>query len=103
MKRKTKPAIPMARLPSRPRRQPATAMERKSINDAVAYIRGLAELRERNADWAERAVREAASLSAEEAVAQQVVDLVADSVRRLLKAIDQRRGENRRGRTDPGD
>jgi membrane-bound serine protease (ClpP class) len=44
--------------------QPGTAMERKVIEDAVAYIRGFAELRDRNADWAERAVREAASLSA---------------------------------------
>src|SRR5580692_4353011 len=46
-----------------PSPQPTTAMERKVINDAVAYIRGLAELRGRNADWAEKAVRGAASLS----------------------------------------
>ncbi len=67
-----------------------TAMERKAINDAVAYIRGLAEMRGRNADWAERAVREAASLSAEQAQAQNVIDLVAESIDELLTAIDQR-------------
>jgi membrane-bound serine protease (ClpP class) len=53
-----------------------TAMERKSINDAVAYIRGLAELRGRNADWAEQAVRSAESLSATQALEQNVIDIV---------------------------
>ncbi|HAD46164.1 MAG TPA: serine protease, partial [Alcanivorax sp.] len=48
----------------------ASALRRKQVNDAVAYIRGLAELRGRNADWAERAVREAVSLTATEAQAQ---------------------------------
>ena len=67
-----------------------TAMERKSINDAVAYIRGLAELRGRNADWAERAVREAESLSAAQALEQDVIDFVAESVAELLAAIDGR-------------
>ncbi|NND37397.1 MAG: nodulation protein NfeD [Gammaproteobacteria bacterium] len=67
-----------------------TAMERKAINDAVAYIRGLAELRGRNADWAEKAVREAASLSAEEALEQNVIDVVAASLDELLDAIDGR-------------
>jgi membrane-bound serine protease (ClpP class) len=69
---------------------PGTAMERKAVNDAVAYIRGLAELRGRNADWAERAVREAASLSAEDAAEQGVVDVVVKSIPELLAAIDQR-------------
>lgn len=67
--------------------QPGTAMERKSVNDAVAYIRGLAELRGRNAGWAEKAVREAASLSAEQAVEQKVIDLLAKDVTELLAAI----------------
>ena len=69
---------------------PATAMEKKIINDAVAYIQGLAQLRDRNIEWAERAVRDGASLSAEDAQAQGVVDLLAVSVPDLLKAIDGR-------------
>lgn len=67
---------------------PGNAMERKVINDAVAYIRGLAELRGRNADWAERAVREAVSLPAEDAAEQDVVDLVAGDLTELLEAVD---------------
>src|SRR5690625_2333499 len=66
------------------------AMSAKMIEDAVAYIRGLAELHGRNAEWAERAVREAASLSASEAEAQQVVDLVAGDLETLLAEIDGR-------------
>jgi len=69
---------------------PGTAMERKSVNDAVAYIRGLAELRGRNAEWAEKAVREAASMSAEQALQNDVIDLIADSVDELLDVIDGR-------------
>ncbi len=69
---------------------PGTAMERKAVNDAVAYIRGRADLRGRNADGAERAVRAAASLSAEDAAEQGVVDVVVKSIPELLAAIDQR-------------
>lgn len=69
---------------------PGDAMERKAVNDAVAYIRGLATLRGRNADWAERAVREGASLPADEALATGVVDLVASDLPELLRAIDGR-------------
>jgi membrane-bound serine protease (ClpP class) len=65
--------------------------EDKAINDAVAYIRSLAQLRGRNVEWAERAVREAASLPAGEAVEMNVVDLMADDVPDLLAAIDGRR------------
>lgn len=68
-----------------------TAMRRKVVNDAVAYIRGLAERRGRNADWAEKAVREGASLSADEAVGRNVVDLVAENERALLAAVDGRK------------
>jgi membrane-bound serine protease (ClpP class) len=67
-----------------------TAMERKVVNDAVAYIRGLAELRGRNADWAEKAVREAVNLPASEALAANVIDLVADDLDALLAALDGR-------------
>ncbi|MCC7412248.1 MAG: nodulation protein NfeD [Gammaproteobacteria bacterium] len=67
-----------------------SAMHRKMVNDAVAYIRSLAELRGRNADWAERAVREAASLTADDALAAGVIDVVAGSLAELLAAIDGR-------------
>lgn len=66
------------------------AMARKMRNDAVAYIRSLAELRGRNADWAERAVTEAASLTAEKALAENVIDVIAADVPALLAAIDGR-------------
>jgi membrane-bound serine protease (ClpP class) len=74
-----------------PGRAPKDAGQTKVVNDAVAYIRSLAEKRGRNADWAERAVREGASLSAERAVEQGVVDLLADDVPDLLKKIDGRK------------
>jgi len=61
-----------------------TAMTRKVVNDAVAFIRGLAELRDRNADWAEAAVREAASLTASAAVEQNVADFVAADMRSVI-------------------
>jgi membrane-bound serine protease (ClpP class) len=67
-----------------------SAMTRKQVNDAAAYIRGLAQRRGRNADWAERAVREAVSLPAAEARKMNVIDLVADDVPDLLKQIDGR-------------
>jgi membrane-bound serine protease (ClpP class) len=70
--------------------EPGTAQERKAINDAVAYIRGLAELRGRNADWAESAVRTAASLTASAALEQKVVDVLARDVADLLDKIDGR-------------
>jgi membrane-bound serine protease (ClpP class) len=73
-----------------PSPQPTTAMERKVINDAVAYIRGLAELRGRNADWAEKAVRGAASLSSTAALQQKVIDVVARDIPDLLKQLDGR-------------
>ncbi|HET6619590.1 MAG TPA: nodulation protein NfeD [Dongiaceae bacterium] len=63
---------------------------RKMVNDAVAYIRSLAQLHGRNADWAESAVRGAASLPAEEALKLGVIDLVAPTVDELLKKIDGR-------------
>jgi membrane-bound serine protease (ClpP class) len=69
---------------------PHSAMERKVVNDAVAYIHGLAELRGRNATWAEQAVRGAASLSANAALDQNVIDLIARDVPDLLAHIDGR-------------
>ncbi len=67
-----------------------TAMDRKMVNDAAAYIRGLAKLRGRNAEWAELAVREAASLSADEALEANVIDLIATNLRDLITQADGR-------------
>ncbi|MCC5865424.1 MAG: nodulation protein NfeD [Wenzhouxiangella sp.] len=66
---------------------PGTATERKVIEDAVAYIRGLAERHGRNADWAERAVREAVSLTAREALEKNVIDFYVETIPELLAAI----------------
>ncbi len=67
------------------------AMTKKIINDAVAYITSLAELRGRNAAWAEQAVREAASLPAEQALKENVIDIVASSQVDLFKQLDGRK------------
>jgi len=66
-------------------------MDEKALQDAIAYIRGLAQLRGRNVEWAEKAVREAASLPAEEAVKQNVADLLAADLPELLKKLDGRK------------
>ena len=76
-----------------------SASAEKAMNDAIASIRSLAELRGRNADWAEKAVREAATLTAEQALKERVIDLIAANVPDLLRKLDGRRvdigGENR--------
>jgi membrane-bound serine protease (ClpP class) len=64
-----------------------SALSQKQIHDAAAYIRSLAQLRGRNAEWGENAVREAVSLSAEEALERHVVDYVARDVRSLLDRV----------------
>ena len=70
--------------------EPSDAETRKAVNDAVAYIRGLAELNGRDADWAVEAVRGAASLPASEALQRHVIDVIADDVPDLLHKIDGR-------------
>ena len=70
--------------------EPETTMERKLINDAAAYMRGLAKLRGRNADWAERSVRSAENLAAAEALEQGVIDLVANDVSDLMAQLEGR-------------
>ena len=80
------------------------ASRRKAVFDAAAYIRGLAQLRGRNAEWAERAVREAVSLPAEEALKLKVIDLVAADNNDLLQQLDGRKvniaGQDRALRTE---
>lgn len=68
-------------------------LSRKVINDAAAYARELAEAHGRNGDWAEQAVRSAANLGAEEALEQNVVDVVAPDLTTLLEEIDGMRTE----------
>lgn len=65
-----------------------TAMEKKVLNDAVAYIRSLAQLRNRNAEWAELAVTEAATLTAREALAKNVINLLAQSPQQLIEKLN---------------
>jgi len=69
----------------------AESLRSKQINDAAAYIRSLAQMRNRNGDWAEKAVREAVSLSATDALKLKVTDLIARDVPDLLKQLDQRK------------
>lgn len=91
-------AIGAPGMPGQPKPKPddkkegdsGTASERKSLNDAIAYIRSLAQLRGRNAEWAEKAVREAATITAPEALKERVVDIVASNVGELLASADGR-------------
>jgi membrane-bound serine protease (ClpP class) len=69
---------------------PGSAMEQKILHDSAAYIRALAELRGRNAEWAERAVREGASLTASEALEKDVIEFIASTLDGLLEQIDGR-------------
>jgi len=81
----TGPATPAATAPDdKEQNTGGTAMERKVLNDSIAYIRSLAQLRQRNADWAELAVREAATLTAIEALEKNVINYLANSAKDLL-------------------
>ena len=76
------------------------AMMKKAENDAVAYIRGLAAKRGRNEDWAEKAVRESISTQAEEALKENVIDLVTASLTSLLDDIDGKKVETAAGEVE---
>jgi membrane-bound serine protease (ClpP class) len=65
-------------------------MAEKAVNDASAYIKSLAEKRGRNAEWAEKAVRESVSVTEQEALKLNVIDIVAPDIKSLLETIDQR-------------
>jgi membrane-bound serine protease (ClpP class) len=93
--------VELGGLPGMPKEQPkdkdkksepeTTAPQRKTINDMVAMLRSLAQLRNRNAEWAEKAVRDAATLTAPEALKENVIDIVAGSVDDLLAQADGRK------------
>lgn len=73
------------------KKQGGSAMEHKITEDAVAYIRSLAQRRDRNAGWAEKAVRQAANLTASEALKNNVIDVVAPNIRDLLQQVNGRK------------
>lgn len=72
------------------KRRGGSAMERKVLEDAVSYIRGLAERHGRNADWAEEAVREAVNLGASDALDMNVIEVVANNMTSLMEQLDGR-------------
>ncbi len=76
---------------AKPAQAPLPTIEINAANDAVALIRGLAELRGRNADWAEKAVREAAVLNARQALEQHVIEVVSPDIPELLRAVNGRK------------
>ena len=75
---------------SEPEQTTTGTKERKLVNDAAAYIRSLAKLRGRNIEWAEQAVRQAASLSAEEALELGVIDIIAPNLNNLVEQLNGR-------------
>lgn len=90
-------AHPVVGLGRDPEEAGGTHLARKVENDTAAFMRAIAQLRGRNADWAEAAVRESVSATSSEALEQNVIDLVAPSERALLAAIDGREVETASG------
>ena len=76
-----------------PAKKPKPTIEDKVLQDAIAYIRSLAQLRERNIEWAEKAVSEAATLTSKDALEAGVINLVATDVEDLLDQVDGREVE----------
>ncbi len=90
------PGLPGAPTPQKPqdgdketsgKKEGETASDRKVLNDAVAFITSLAELRGRNKEWAEKAVRDAATLTSSAALSEKVVDYLAADVDDLLRQV----------------
>ncbi|HLU77846.1 MAG TPA: nodulation protein NfeD [Burkholderiales bacterium] len=79
---------------------PDTAMERKALNDAIAFLRSLAQMRGRNIEWADEAVRDAATLTGKEAASMNVVDLLADNQQALLEALHGRSVQTSAGKME---
>ncbi|MHB0869972.1 MAG: NfeD family protein [Chloroflexota bacterium] len=79
--------------------QMSDTMQEKVTNDAVAYIKGLAQSRGRNVEWAEKAVRESVNVTAQEALSLKVIDLVADNLSSLLDRVDGKEVELSSGKT----
>ncbi len=70
--------------------EPVGAGTLKAVEDAVAYMKALAELRGRNAEWAEAAVRDAATVTSSEAVEDNIADFLAGNVAELVETMDGR-------------
>jgi membrane-bound serine protease (ClpP class) len=90
------PAMPSQEPPkdkdkTKPSQTPLPTIETKALNDAIALIRRQAELHGRNADWAEKAIREAAVLNDRQALEQHVIELVAPDITELLRALNGRK------------
>lgn len=71
-----------------PEKSTTSAMEKKVLNDAIAYIRSLAQLRNRNAEWAEQAVAQAATLTADEAIKAKVINMIAETPQALIEQLN---------------
>ena len=84
------PSIPSTQDGDQDKPPPQDAMMKKVVNDAVAYLQGLAELRGRNIEWAEETVREGTNLRASVALEKNIIDLIAKDVPTLLAELDGR-------------
>ena len=80
--------VNLIKLPQKDQNSTQSAMEKKVINDSVAYIKSLAQLRHRNIEWAISAVKEGKSLSADDALKKGVIDIIASSKEQLLKKLE---------------